>query len=371
MINIIFNNIKNIFLIVLSTWVLTFNLPVYAQQNPEKEKTYEAFISKIVEEKTIEVMGKKQTFQKLELTVLKGPLTDQKITIENGNVPLANVQEYQIDDQVMVSVSKNTDGKNIYFISDYIRRTPLIFLFFLFITLTVIVTKRRGILSLLGMTVSFLIIYVMILPKISAGDDPVGISILGSMIIIPVSFFLSHGINKKTLTAVIGTLISLIITGILANIFVTAAHLTGFSSEEAGFLQVIKQGSINMKGLLLSGIIIGALGVLDDITISQSAIVFQLKEANNRLGFDEIYKRAMQVGQDHIASMVNTLILVYTGTALPLLLLFINNPRPFSEIVNYEIIAEEIVRTLVASIGLISSVPITTFIATMIPAKNK
>ncbi len=128
---------------------------------------------------------------------------------------------------------------------------------------------------------------------------------------------------------------------------------------------------MNMKGLLLAGIIIGVLGVLDDITISQSAIVFQLKAANEKLKFKELYLRAMSVGQDHISSMVNTLILVYTGAALPLLLLFINNPRPFSEVVNYEIIADEVVRTLVGSIGLILAVPITTVIASWIAAKRE
>ena len=157
----------------------------------------------------------------------------------------------------------------------------------------------------------------------------------------------------------------------MANIFVEAAKLTGFASEEAGFLQVAKQGAMNMKGLLLAGIIIGVLGVLDDITISQSAIVFQLKEANEKLKFNELYKRAMNVGQDHISSMVNTLVLVYTGAALPLLLLFIDNPHPFSEIVNYEIIADEIVRTLVGSIGLILAVPITTVIASLVAEKAR
>ena len=125
-----------------------------------------------------------------------------------------------------------------------------------------------------------------------------------------------------------------------------------------------------MKGLLLAGIIIGVLGILDDITISQSAIVFQLKKANPQLKQGELFKKAMEIGQDHISSMVNTLVLVYTGAALPLLLLFINNPHPFSEIINYEIIADEIVRTLVGSIGLVLAVPITTIIASSVSRKT-
>jgi uncharacterized membrane protein len=221
------------------------------------------------------------------------------------------------------------------------------------------------------MGISFLVIFIFILPKISAGANPVGIAILGALMIIPPTFFLSHGLNKKTLVAMGGTLIALIITGILANIFVEAAKLTGFASEEAGFLQVAKGGAINMKGLLLAGIIIGLLGVLDDVTVSQAAIVFQLKEANDRLKFNQLYQRAMRVGQDHIASMINTLILVYAGASLPLLLLFLDNPHPFSEVVNYEIIADEVVRTLVGSIGLILAVPLTTLIASLAASAEK
>ena len=258
----------------------------------------------------------------------------------------------------------------MFYISDFVRLDSLIWLFIIFIILTIYIAKCMGLMSLIGMAISFLIIFFYILPNISAGLDPIQIAITGSLFIIPITFYFSHGLNKKTTVAIVGTIIALIITGILASIFVNFAKLTGFASEEASFLEVAKPGAINMKGLLLAGIIIGVLGVLDDITISQSAIVFQLKEINNKLKFSELYSRAMNIGQDHISSMVNTLILVYTGAALPLLILFINNPRPFSEVINYEMIADEIVRTLVGSIGLILSVPITTFIASMIASKK-
>jgi len=367
---------KKIFLFVLLLLLLiSFSIPVFSQENilitPPKEEMLEAIVTKVIEEKQIEVMQKKQLFQKLELEVTKGTLVDNKIIVENGNMPLANQQKYQIDDKVMVSMNKGMDGKINYYISDYMRRDSLIVLFLMFIAATILIAKWRGLMSLVGMGISFLVIFLFVLPQISSGANPVEVAILGSLIMIPVSFFLSHGFNKKTFVAIAGTLVALIITGVLSNIFVEAARLTGFASEEASFLQVVKQGTINMKGLLLAGIIIGVLGVLDDITISQSVIVFQLKEANNRLDIDELFKRAMNVGQDHISSMVNTLILVYTGAALPLLLLFINNPHPFTEIVNYEIIADEIIRTLVGSIGLVLSVPITTFIATLVATKKK
>ena len=144
---------------------------------------------------------------------------------------------------------------------------------------------------------------------------------------------------------------------------INGAKLTGLVAEEVGFLQSIKPGQFNFPGLLLSGMLIALLGVLDDVTVSQAAIVQQLKEANPRFSSSQLFFRAMRVGRDHIASMVNTLLLVYVGVALPLLLLFYQSPHPFSEMINYEIVSEEIVRALVGSIGLILAVPITTFLA--------
>lgn len=346
-------------------FVLISMMPVFAQETPPQEETLEATIVSILEEKEIEVMEKKQLYQKLELLVTKGSLKDKKIIVENGNMPVANLQRYNSGDRVIVSFNKDFKGNEVFHISDYIRRNSLFWLFIIFIVLTVGVAKWRGVTSLLGMGISFFVIFSFILPKIATGSDPLQIAIIGSLFIIPVSFYLSHGFNKKTTVAIIGTVIALIVTGILAGVFVEAAKLTGFASEEAGFLQVAKQGLVNIKGLLLAGIIIGVLGVLDDVTISQSAIVLQLKQTNTQIKPGELYKRAMEVGKDHIASMVNTLILVYTGAALPLLLLFIDNPHPFSEVINYEIIADEIVRTLVGSIGLVLAVPITTFIASL------
>jgi uncharacterized membrane protein len=167
------------------------------------------------------------------------------------------------------------------------------------------------------------------------------------------------------LCAVAGTLIALGITGVLASIFVQSSHLTGFASDEANYLMVARHGTIDIHGLLLAGIIIGLLGVLQDITISQAAIVYQLKDATHSIKPIELFSRAMDVGRDHIASMSNTLILVYAGVSLPLLLLFVNSPLPFSQVINFELIAEEIVRTLVASIGLIIAVPITTLLTTL------
>lgn len=312
-----------------------------------------------------------QLYQKLELLVLKGSLKGETIEAESGNLPTSNLPKYKVGDGLIVAYSQDLEGNRVFYITDYIRRNSLLWLFAIFLIISLLIGRWQGLTSLIGLAISFLVIFKFILPQIYNGADPVQIAILASLVIIPVTFLLSHGLNKKTGVAIAGTLAALILTGILANLFVNLSQLTGFASEEAGFLQAYKPGLINMKGLLLAGIIIGVLGILDDITISQAAIVDQLKKANPKLRLKELYKKAMNVGRDHIASMINTLILVYTGAALPLLLLFINNPSPFSQVINYEIIADEVVRTLVGSIGLILAVPITTLIAAWAVDKNR
>lgn len=341
------------------------------EQNSDNSKTYEAKIIKIDEEKEIEVMGSKQVYQRLELKFIKGPLTNKVITIENGNLALANVIKYKVNDRVTVLIGKDLLGNEVYNITDFVRTDSLLLLLIIFLILTVLIARWKGLTSILSMGITFIVIFSYILPQISDGKDPILIATIGSIIIIPATFYLAHGFNHKTTVAVLSTFIAMIITGIMASIFVNLGRLTGLSSEEAGFLAILKQGSLNMKGLLLAGIMIGSVGVLDDITIAQAAIVEELNEASGKFKLWDLYTRAMHIGQDHITSMVNTLILVYAGASLPLLLMFVDNPHPFLEIVNYEFIAEEVIRTLVGSIGLILAVPITTMIASIVISRQK
>lgn len=317
-----------------------------------------------------QVIKTEDNFQLLEVAITKGERKNELIYIENGGFDIADYQAYKKNDKLLISYSKDLEGNDKYLIADYLRQDILIVLFVVFIVVSVLITGVRGASSILGMFFSFLIIFKVLLPLIIKGFNPVIAAIGSSILIIPVSFYLSHGFNKKTHVAIIGTIISLLITGLLASVFIIQSKLTGFSTEEAGFLFFEKE-NINMTGILLAGIIIGTLGVLDDVTVSQSAIVFQIINLNKKLKFKELYLKAMKIGKDHIASMINTLILVYTGASMPLFLLFINNPRPFGEIVNYELIAEEIIRTLIGSIGLVLAIPITTIIAAYYAAKGK
>ena len=367
--------IGRVFGIVSAFLFFSIFLPftVFGQEGTQAQavrpEQFEAQIVAISDETFTDLAGNKSAGQKIDLQVNSGRLSNQRITITY--IPVGESRVYTVGDRVYVGVSRGLEGGETYFIADYIRRMPLYLLFGLFVGVVVFIARKRGVASLLGMGVSFLVIFFFLLPQISGGANPILIAIASSLFIIPLTFYSSHGINRKTTSAVIGTLITLIITGLLALFFVEATKLSGFASEEAAFVKAAKGELINIKGLLLAGMLIGILGVLDDITVAQANVVYQLKKASSSLHTGELYARAMEVGKDHIASMVNTLILVYTGAALPLLLLFLNNSAPFSEVINYEVVAEEIVRTLVASIGLVLAVPITTYItAVMISQKE-
>ncbi len=331
-----------------------------------KQETVEGKVVEIIEQQEVEYYGESQTYQKLKI------LTDsnEEAIVEVGNVPTIDSPVYKLGDELQLLRVEDEAGKVTFYISDYVRRDPLLWLFIIFVIVVLAVSRFWGFASLLGLAYSFLIIMNFILPQLLNERSPLLITIIGAMLIAPVTFSLSHGLNKKTVVAIISTFIALLITGILAIIFINATKLIGFGTEEAYFLQVAKQGRINMQGLLLAGVVIGTLGILDDVTITQASIVARLKSLNVRLTPSQVFSEAMKVGHDHIASTVNTLVLVYTGSALPLLLLFVNSERSFSEVVNTQVIAEEILTMLVSSIGLILAIPITTLLASYIITKE-
>lgn len=361
-------NIKNLLKTALVVTCIVFSTTINGtnaqeQGSPNVQKTYEGVVKKVLEESKNNTGG---YYQKLEVEILNHDLAGKTLNVENGSLDTPVSQKYSKGNGLVLTGYKDENGEMHLYVSDYIRRGQLVSLFLIFLAVSIIVGGKRGITSFVGMAITFFVIFTLVLPKISGGSNPTLIIILFSIVSIPITFYLSHGMNTKTSVAIGGTFISLVITVILSAIYVGSAKLTGYTTDEASFLQIMKGGSINMRGILLAGIIIGFLGVLDDITVSQSAIVFQLKRANRRLGFSELFSRSMDIGKDHIASMINTLILVYAGASLPLLLLFTDTTRSFSEVVNYEIIASEIIRTLLGSIGLIIAVPITTLIAVFV-----
>ena len=307
--------------------------------------------------------GQEQLIQVVRVEITQGERKGHVIEIEHGDL-LVMTESRQVaeGDRVMIEASQGPTGENFY-ISDFVRLPTLLLLALLFAATTIIIGRQVGLRSLLSMGYSFSIIALYILPRIGVGQDPVQVSIAGSFLAIAPSVYLTYGWSWKTHSAMLGLTISLLATGLLATLFVNWSHLTGLASEEAMLLLFSGRTTIDLRGLALGGIIIGTLGVLDDVTIAQASTTFELKRANPALGWRELFQHAMVVGRDHIAATVNTLMMAYVAAALPLFLLLMNSGAPLIQTLNRELLAEEIIRTLVGSLGLILAVPITSMIA--------
>ncbi len=343
--------------------------------SPPQEEVFEAKVLEIVEEKEItREDGSKSILQKLKLKGLEGKWKNQEIIFDGTEIDVIAKNLYKEGDKVIVSRSRDLDSNDYFYVTDFVRRGKLYWLAIIFILIILLTGKWRGFRSILGLIFSFFVILKLIIPQILNGHNPLFISLLYALLIILVSTYLVYGLNKKSTVAIMGTFAGIAIVGIFSVIFTNLTKLAGFAQEEALYLVGLTGGNINLQGLLLAGFIIGALGVLDDITVSQVSTVQEIHGANPNLSKLEIYKKAMRVGIDHIASMVNTLFLAYAGASLPLLLLFSFKEPPFltfGQVLNHEIIATEIVRTLVGSIGLALAVPITTFLAAYFYKKKK
>jgi len=328
-------------------------------------ETMPARVIGILEEGQVDLGGgNSQPYQRLLLRVEGGSLTGEEIEVEEGTVNIISQKRlFDIGDRVYLERTVGPNGDRFY-ISDFIRTRSLFVIAALFIGLVALIGRGRGIRSLIGTLFSLLVIFFFVLPQIVAGQDPVLVSIIGSVVLLAVSTYLVYGWNHKAHAAVLGMMLSLILTGALAWLSVHWARLTGLS-EEGGFLITALGSEIDLQGVILGGIIIGSLGVLDDICVGQASAVIELVNANRALGWRDLFRSSLNIGRDHIAAMVNTLLLAYVGASMPLMLAFMVYQEPIWRRINREPVAEEIVRTLVGSVGLILAVPITGLIASL------
>lgn len=327
---------------------------------------YRAKVTAILSEESKEVYeGFTEDTQHVEVLILNG--NDKETTLDlvyGGLVSIDTYQRLSVGDKVVVVKNYRIDGSSEYFITEPYRADALLGVFLFFVALTLFFGRKKGLGSLLGLAFSVLVLSKFIVPQLMKGTDPLLITSLGTLVIAGVSLFLAHGFHKRTLASFFSTMLTLLLALGLSDIFVRVTDLFGKGTEEAFFLQSAGLGDLNLRGLLLAGIVIGTLGVLDDITTAQTAVVGELRQANQSLNAKELYHRAIVVGREHIASLVNTLVLAYAGTALPLFILFqMNESTPLWMTFNTEMIAEEIVRTIIGSSALILAVPISTIIA--------
>jgi len=279
--------------------------------------------------------------------------------------------KFAVGDAVVLAYS-GTDPTNnqSYQLVDFQRGLPLTVLAVLFAAAVLLLGRRQGLAALGALVLSFVVLILFVLPAILAGENPLTVAVVGAGLIMFVVLYLTHGLTARTSTAVLGTLVSLALIGALGAVFSAAARLTGLDEDTANLVSLLGHG-IDTRGLLLAGALIGALGVLDDVTVTQTSAVWELRRANPNLSWRELYAAGLRIGRDHMSSVVNTLVMAYAGAALPVLLAFSLSGRSLGEILTAQQVAQEVVRTLVGSIGLVAAIPVTTALAALVASKEK
>ncbi|MFF7410254.1 YibE/F family protein [Streptomyces lydicus] len=350
------------------------------------QPTEKAHVTKVVEVNCADVHAEQQTQppsptgQQPAGGAAKGRSCEQatiKVTTgENAGRTFQTVvtpdalRHYTAGQDVVVAYSPKAPKELQYSVSDVDRSLPMWILAAIFALAVVIVGRLRGVLALVALAASFVVLTLFILPAILQGSDPLVVAVVGGSAIMLIALYMCHGLTARTSVAVLGTLASLVLIALLGSVFINWALLTGNTDDTTGLVHGLYP-DIEIRGLLLAGIIIGSLGVLDDVTVTQTAAVWELKEADPSAGWRKLYSAAMRIGRDHIASVVNTLVLAYAGAALPLLLLFSIAQSSVGTVATSEVVAEEIVRTLVGSIGLVASVPLTTLLAALVVSADR
>ncbi|MGW2560592.1 YibE/F family protein [Streptomyces sp. NPDC001514] len=271
---------------------------------------------------------------------------------------------------VVVAYAPDAPRDLQYSVADVDRQFPMALLAGIFALVVVVVGRMRGVAALIALAISFAILTLFILPAILQGSNPLVVAVVGASAIMLIALYMCHGLSARTSVAVLGTLISLLLIGLLGSLFIGWAALSGNTDDNTGLIHGLYP-NIDMSGLLLAGVIIGSLGVLDDVTVTQTSAVWELHQADPTMGPRRLYQAAIRIGRDHIASVVNTLVLAYAGASLPLLLLFSIAQSGVGTVANSELVAEEIVRTLVGSIGLVASVPVTTALAALVVSADR
>jgi uncharacterized membrane protein len=284
--------------------------------------------------------------QTLTAEILEGPEKGETVTFVNDFAQLEVGEVFYLR-----HLESPSDGTEFYSVADPYRLPVIMGLALVFLVLLFLFGGVQGIRGLLALLGSVLLIFYLLLPGIIAGYPPVLVAVGVSSLIIIAGSYVTHGLNRTT-TA-----------GAAAWYVVGAASLSGFTGEESGYLHFQYGGTLDLVGILMSGILIGLLGVLYDVAIGQAVAVEELKRAGAHLSRRTVYERAIRIGREHIGALVNTLAIAYVGAALPLLLLLENATAPLSYIVNGEVISTELIRILIGASGIILAVPITTLIA--------
>lgn len=325
----------------------------------------------VISGEVLEVLSERET--NLNVGNVNKPVKEQdllvKILVDGEEKEIKILNDYTPVEKGDKIFLREFFEENDWSIVNVSRTKELAVLSIFFIILVILTSGWKGFYSLIGLLFTFAVIFTFMVPQILSGSSPVVIGTLGAGFILIPTLYLSYGLNKKSISAFLGIIIALVFVGITSNFFINSLNFTGIG-EISLYLDMATSSSINLIGLMIAGIIIAAVGVLDDVAAIQSSIVFSLASVDPNLRGFSLFKKAMHVGKDHISAVVNTLVLAYTGASLPLILLLSFQNMPLDYFASLETVAEEIARTLISSSGLLLAVPLTTLIATFMASRN-
>ena len=334
---------------------------------------FDAHVVRVVEtgDRNTAPTGMRQPFQRLELELDSGLYRGEVVTTEWGGRRALDPNGFlRAGDRVLVTETRD-GGERRYTIEEVVRLNALAPLAAVLFVALLAVARVKGVAALAGLAASIAVFLLAIVPALQRGDDPLFATLLGAAGVVSVSVFVVHGANRKSLAALLGTLAGLAVISVVAFVGIATLRLTGLGSEEQIFLAVGTEGRIDMPRLVLAGLIVGSLGALVDMCVGQASATMELAAVEPALRPAELYRSALNVGHDHIGSLVNTLALAYFGGALPLILLLSLGFQPLSVALNSEEIVESIFTVLVASIGLVLCVPVTTAIAVLLTSRAR
>ncbi len=347
--------------------LVSLSVPVLAVAQelvPDTSITVKARVLQIISQtnRTVPGTAVEGILQTIQAEVLDGPEKEKYVIVENDYLNLEVGQVF-----FLTHVTNAASDVDYYEVTDPYRLPQLALMLLLFIAVVVVFGGRQGIRGLLALVGSLFCILFLLLPGVLHGYSPILISVGVASFIVVLGSYVTHGFNRTTSTAVAGMILTIILTGLLAYIAIPFAHLSGMGNDEALYLNINLRGAIDLGGLLIGGIIIGTLGVLYDAAIGQAVAVEELARAGSHLSRREVFLRALRIGREHIGALVNTLAIAYVGASLPLLLLFYGfSTDSILVTINRELFATEIVRTIIGSIGIVLTVPVTTLIASYV-----
>ena len=334
--------------------------------NSEEIVTVKAKVIEVGEVKKITTGTVEDTIQEVTIEILEGEYEAREFTTNyilsydiDGKI-LA--YELEVGNKVTVELSKTPDGSVTATVQDVQRSTYIYIMFLVFLVSVILVGGKQGVKAVIGLLITILAIYFILIKGIFAGGDPIFFSIATSAVIIVLTFLVIGGISRKIITAAIGTFGGVVMAGIMAAIFSYLAKLSG-ACEDAIQLSInMTTVTFNFRDLIFAGIVVSSLGACMDVGMSIASSLDEIKNKTKDISWQELFQSGMTIGRDTIATMTNTLILAYVGGALKLILLFMACNISIGEIINKEAIAEEIISAIAGSMGVVYTVPITAFI---------